>query len=357
MMIYHRYISREIFASSALVTVAFVALFGFFDLIAELRDVGKQGYEYRHAAFFVLLTLPGRAYELLPIGVLIGSLSALTQFAKSSEMTVFRASGLSTWQLQATLLRVGLVFMVLTALFGEVIAPPADQAAQQFKLQARSNMAAREFRSGVWVKDGKSFINVRDVNVNGELLGVRVFEFDDQFRLAYVREAAIGRYVRQSTWAMEDVKIVAFSESGAQKSTMERDQWTYGLSPELLSVLLVSPERMSVATLYRYINYLGENQRKTDSYEIALWKKLVFPFANLVMLIFALPFAFMHDRRGNAGVKIFAGVMLGIGFHMLNGLFGSLAFIQGWSPVIGAVTPSLIFLVAAVALLGWTERR
>ena len=166
-MIYHRYISREIFASSALVTVAFVALFGFFDLIAELRDVGKQGYEYRHAAFFVLLTLPGRAYELLPIGVLIGSLSALTQFAKSSEMTVFRASGLSTWQLQATLLRVGLVFMVLTALFGEVIAPPADQAAQQFKLQARSNMAAREFRSGVWVKDGKSFINVRDVNVNG----------------------------------------------------------------------------------------------------------------------------------------------------------------------------------------------
>lgn len=356
-MIYRRYVAREIFASAALVTVAFIALFGFFDLIAELRDVGKQGYEYRHAAFFVLLTLPGRAYELLPIGVLIGGLYALTQLAKNSEITVFRASGLSTGQLLAALLRVGLVFLVLTALLGEVVAPPADRAAQQFKLQARSNMTAREFRSGVWVKDGKSFINVRDVNLNGELVGVRVFEFDEQFRLAFVREAAVGRYVKESTWAMEDVKVVAFTESGAQKSSLERDQWTYGLSPELLSVLLVSPERMSIATLYRYINYLGDNQRKTDAYEIALWKKIVFPFANLVMLMFALPFAYMHDRRGNAGVKIFAGVMLGIGFHMLNGLFGSLAAIQGWSPVVGAVSPSLIFLTMAISLLWWTERR
>ena len=112
-------------------------------------------------------------------------------------------------------------------------------------------MTAREFRSGVWVKDGKSFINVRDVNLNGELVGVRVFEFDDQFRLTFVREAAIGRYVRESTWAMEDVKVVAFSETGAQKSVMESDHWTYGLSPELLSVLLVSPDKMSIATLYR----------------------------------------------------------------------------------------------------------
>lgn len=356
-MIYRRYLSRSILAATALVTAAFLLLFGFFDLIAELRDVGKVGYEYRHAAGFVLLTLPGRAYELLPVCVLIGSLHALSQLAKNSEITVLRTSGLSSSQLITTLLQLGTVFVVLTVLLGEVVAPPSERLAQQIKLEAKSKMTAREFRSGLWVKDGKSFLNVRNVDPDGVLLGIRAFDFDDDRRLVTVREAERGHYVDENTWRMDSITVTQFGESGTTSSHLDSDEWHYGLTPELLSVLLVDPDRMSIVTLYRYVSYLGENNRKTDLYEIALWKKLVYPLANLVMLVLALPFAYMSDRRGNAGMKVFIGVMLGVGFHMLNGLFGSLAAIRGWAPLVGAVIPSLIFLCGAVGLLWWTEKR
>ena len=85
-------------------------------------------------------------------------------------------------------------------------------------------------------------------------------------------------------------------------------------NPDILTVLMVVPERMSLTNLYLYIRHLSENHQKTQRYEIALWKKLIYPVAALVMMALALPFGYMHDRSGNVSVKVFAGVMLGVAF-------------------------------------------
>jgi lipopolysaccharide export system permease protein len=114
---------------------------------------------------------------------------------------------------------------------------------------------------------------------------------------------------------------------------------------------------MSLVNLYQYIRHLSENKQKTQRYEIALWKKLVYPFATLVMMALALPFAYRHDRMVAVSVQVFAGVMLGILFHMLNGLFSHLGVINSWQPLVAATTPSVIFLLAAASMLWWAERR
>ena len=102
-----RYLSREIFASTALVLVAFLGLFAFFDFINELEDVGKGGYTLYQALVYVALTLPARVYELMPIAVLIGTLYALATLAKNSEITVMRASGMSNGLLMSVLGLIG----------------------------------------------------------------------------------------------------------------------------------------------------------------------------------------------------------------------------------------------------------
>jgi lipopolysaccharide export system permease protein len=71
----------------------------------------------------------------------------------------------------------------------------------------------------------------------------------------------------------------------------------------------------------------------------------------------ALPFAYAHDRMAVVSVKVFVGVMLGIFFHMLNGMFSHLGVINSWQPLTAAVTPSIIFLLAAGSMLWWVERR
>jgi len=355
--VFERYLAREIYAATALVLAAFLMLFAFFDLIHEFGDLGKGGYQLHQAIAFVLLTMPGRVYELFPIAVLIGTLYALTLLARHSEITVLRSAGLSTTALLKALARIGLVFVALTFVFGEFIAPPAEKAAQELRLKAMSSLVAQEFRSGLWVKDEMSFVNVREVLPDTRLRGIRIYQFDKDYQLHSISEAQEGEYLPPDSWRLTDVVQTVFENNTAKVVHLPQMIWRSALNPDILSVLLVVPERMSFVNLFLYIRHLEENQQNAQRYVIALWKKLVYPLAVLVMMALALPFAYMQDRMGTVSIKVFAGIMLGITFHLLNGLFSSLGVINSWPPFFSAITPSALFLLMAAGMIWWVERR
>lgn len=357
-MIYRRHLSREVAAATLLVLAAFLALFGFFDFVTELRDIGRGGYQIHHAALYVAMTLPGRVYELMPIAVLIGTLYALSTLARHSEITVLRASGLSTRELLFALFRVAGVFGLATFLIGEFVAPPAERLAQEFRVRATSGVVAQDFRTGLWVKDEHSFVNVREVLPDSSSLrGIRIYQFDADSRLELVADAAEAEFVPPGHWRLKGVMQTRLEAGRTVVESFPEKLWASAISPNLLAVLLVKPERMSVLSLVSYIDHLSVNHQKTGSYEIALWKKLIYPLASLVMVALALPFGYTHDRVGGVSFKIFGGVMLGIFFHMLNGLFSNLGIINSWPPLGSAVAPSALFLLAAMGMIAWVERR
>jgi lipopolysaccharide export system permease protein len=351
------YLAREIYAATLFAFAAFLSLFAFFDLINELTDLGKSQYRLQHALAFVALLVPSHVYELFPIAVLIGTLYAVSHLAANSEFTVMRGSGLAPWRAAGMLFRIGIVFVVATLVFGELIAPVSERAAKQLKLSVTSAIVAQDFHTGLWVKDDRRFVNVREVQPDTSLTGIRVFEFDDQYRLRSISIAQHGKYIGKSTWHLQDVTQTAFAGASSSVQRLAEMDWPSVLTPDILSVLFVLPERMSAWNLYQYTRHLSENRQKTERYEIAMWKKLVYPLASLVMMALALPFAYIHVRAGGVGVKVFSGIMLGIAFHMLNSLFSHLGLLGNWPPVFSAVLPSAVFLGAAALTMLWVERR
>lgn len=356
--LYERYLMREAAAAIALVLVAFLALFSFFDLINELRSVGKGGYQFGHAVLFVTLSVPGRVYELIPIAALIGTLYSLSTLARHSEITVLRASGLATRQLLFTLFKVAAILALITLLVGEAIMPFSERAAQELRSRAMSSVIAQQgFDSGLWVKDGRSFINIRTATPDARLEGVRIYRFNEANELESVTDAREGVFMPPDHWRLEGVSSMVLRGDAAHVEECPSLDWRSAVTPDLLSVLMVAPERMSLYGLFNYTRHLADNRQKTERYEIALWKKLIYPLAALVMVALALPFGYSHNRMGGVSLKIFAGVMIGILFHMLNGLFSSLGVINAWPPLASAVAPSALFLVAAMTMLWWVERR
>jgi lipopolysaccharide export system permease protein len=352
-----RYLGREIYKATAFVLIAFLGLFAFFDLINELRDVGKGGYKLQHAFLFVLLSIPGHVYELFPIAVLIGTLYALSHLAANSEFTVMRTAGFSPYQAGATLVRIGMVFVVLTILVGELATPAAERAAQQLRLAALESVVGQEFRSGLWVRADSRFVNVKEVRPDSTLVGILMYEFDAAYKLQSISEAREGRYVGERRWKLADVVETRFGPQGTKVVRIPERDWESVLTPEVLSVLLVDPQKMSAWNLLEYTRHLAENKQRTERYEIALWKKVVYPFAALVMMALALPFGYIHVRQGGVGVKVFSGIMLGVVFHALNSLFSHLGVLQSWPPLASALLPSAIFLAAAVGMMYAVERR
>ncbi|HEY6967231.1 MAG TPA: LPS export ABC transporter permease LptG [Burkholderiales bacterium] len=351
-----RYLARQIYAAVGFVLLGFLGLFAFFDLIAELRDLGNGNYQLRQIFTVVALWLPGHAYELLPIAVLIGSLYVLAHLSSNSEYTVMRAAGLSPGRAGAMLAKVGLVFVVGTFAVGEWIAPFSDELAQQVKMRSMQSLIGGSLGSGLWFKDDRSFINVREAREAFRLGGVRIYEFDAGYRLRQITDAARAEYTGGGAWRLVGVAQTKFGASGPRTSRFAEAEWRSAMSPDLLNVLIVAPERMSAWKLYKYLQHLAANKQKTERYEIALWKKLFYPLATLVMMALALPFAYMHARSGMVGVKVFFGIMLGIVFHMLNSLFSHIGLLKEWPPIAAAAVPSFLFLATAVLMMVWIER-
>ena len=353
----HRYFARQIYGTVLFVLVGFLALFAFFDVINELKDLGRGDYGLREVFLYVILSLPTHAYELFPIVVLIGTLYVLAHLASNSEYTVMRGAGLSPARSGIILARIGIGFFVATFVIGEWIAPHAEEAAQKVRMRAMSSLIGGQMSSGLWFKDEQSFINVREAREASSLEGVRIYEFDKDYRLEVVTDAARAEYEGDGVWRLNEVAQTRFSGERPRTSRLKTLEWHSAVNPALLDALLVKPERMSTWALYRYTRHLADNRQKTERYEIAMWKKLFYPLATFVMMALALPFAYLQARAGMVGVKVFLGIMLGILFHMLNSLFSHIGLLQNWPPIAAAAVPSAAFFLMALTLMWWVERR
>ncbi|MEO8039493.1 MAG: LPS export ABC transporter permease LptG [Betaproteobacteria bacterium] len=353
-----RYVTRQVFAATALVFAALLMLFAFFDLIQELGDIGRGRNGLTLALIKVALSIPGHVYELFPIAALLGTLFALAQMVANSEYTVMRVAGISSTAMVMIVLPLGLVFAAATFIVGEFVTPFSEAAAQRLLLKVRSTgIVAQEFRSGLWVKDDQSFINVAQVSTDAVLTGVRIFKFDARYRLESISEAASGEFQGGNRWLLKDVKGTEFKDKRTAVRRESQRTWESVLNPGILNVLMVVPERMSLTDLLTYIEHLRENHQATQRHEIALYGKITYPIAVIVMMILALPFAYIRARDGGISAKIFAGIMLGLGFHLASRLFGHLGLLNAWPPLFSAAFPTLLFLVVAFAMMYWVERR
>lgn len=353
-----RYLAREIYFSIALVFAALIMLFSFMDLIAELSDLGAGNYHLTDVLIYVALTIPTHIYELFPLAALIGAIFAIVQMASNSELMVYRSSGASLNQMIVAMLKIGFPLVVLCFVFGEFIAPPSDQLAKELSLKARNTQVTlKEFRSGVWVKDEHSFVNIRNVMPDSTLLNVSIYEFDEVHHLRTITSAQRALYVSEEQWMLEGVKQTRFNAQGTDINNQSRLEWRTTLNPKLLNVLLLMPEKMSSWDLYRFTKHLEENNQKTGRYEIAMWNKLVYPVAVLIMMLLALPFSTYHRREGGISSKIFIGIVLGLSFHFGGKLFSNLGALNDWPPMLSATAISWIFLSIALLLMWRTERR
>ncbi|ABI88073.1 LPS export ABC transporter permease LptG [Burkholderia ambifaria] len=381
MRLYEKYFARQIYVTFIFILFAFSGLFFFFDLISELNSVGHGNYKFGYAVLRVALQTPSRFYEIIPVAALISAIYVFAQMAANSEFTIFRVSGLATNQALRSLLKIGIPLVIITYLIGEFVGPYADQLSERVRLQALGASVSSNFQSGVWVKDTLAarengeqvtrFVNVGNLSPDSTISNVRIYEFDSKFQLQNVRIAQTGRYEPPGHWLLTGVTETELTPikpiSGApadalnpvyrsQQVTLPEYRLRSDLTPQILSVLLVSPERMSLINLFRYIQHLRENQQDTQRYDIALWRKLLYPFAVFVMLVLSLPFAYLHTRAGVVGVKVFGGIMLGMSFQLLNTLFSHIGTLNTWPAPLTAATPGLIYLALGLFALKWVDR-
>ncbi|WP_372980891.1 LPS export ABC transporter permease LptG [Marinobacter sediminum] len=343
------YVMRTVGGAMFLVMVVVLSLDLIFGFIAELEDT-RNNYQTLEALWYVALTLPRRIYDYLPLGAFMGCLVGLGSMASSSELTVIRAAGVSLKRIVWSAMKPALVVVVLGVLIGEYVAPPAERLAQSEKavaLGAGSNVASAE---GVWHREGDVFIHLNAVQPNGVLHGVSLFRFNEARELTSASFAKRGIF-QGDHWRLEDVRRTLIEKEGTELETEQSMRWETGLSPQVLSVLIVKPENLSMTGLYTYASYLEEQDLNASRYWLAFWKKTLMPLGTGVMVLVAISFIFGPLRSVTMGFRVFTGLLVGLLFKYMQDLLGPMSLVYGFNPMLAVLIPIAINAAAGAILM------
>jgi lipopolysaccharide export system permease protein len=347
-----RYVMRAIIGHTLLVVLVLLALSGLYLFISVQDDVGQGTFGIDDALWYALLNIPQYGFDLLPIASLIGALLALGNLARSLELVVVRAAGVSTLRIGLWVGTAGLILMGMTAVLGELIAPPLEQYARQMRMFERFRDFSMTGNRSAWAKDGDSIISVRQQSADNRYGGVYVFKFDERGRLAAMGRANNASIDGESRWQLEHYsqseihsdRVVATQEPKAQLET--------NLSPEFLGLAVFNPESLPVRGLFSYVQHLQSNGLDARPYETALWARIARTVAVAIIVVLAVPFAFGPMRSTGTGARTVVGIMIGVVFFLLakmlesgGAVFGLPPFVIGWAPT------ALLALVTSVALL------
>jgi lipopolysaccharide export system permease protein len=346
MTLLDRYIGKTVLQSTLVVMLVVLSLFAFATFAGELEKIGEADYDAIKAMQYTLLLLPRLAYQLFPIVMLIGSIIGLGILAGQSELVVIRAAGVSLLRIIWTVMKTGLLLLALMLLMGEFVAPAAEFRAQNLRAEALSKQVSFRSEQGLWARDGRSVIHIRDLIAKDQVGRVSVYDFDEHNRLDTITSARKAVYDEQG-WVLRGVRRSAISTNGVKITRTRELRWKSLLNPELIGVVTVKPDYLSAVGLYRYIRYLAENSLDTGRYVLALWKKAVMPITTLVMIILAVPFVFGPLRSVGVGQRIFVGTLFGIGFFVIDQTTGYMGLVYGVPPMLSVmVAPALFFAVS-----------
>lgn len=342
------YISRHVLGAIFIVTLVIVGLDLVFALVDQLPDLTKS-YQFNGALYYVAMTGPRRLYEHLPLCSLIGCLLGLGTLASTSELTVMRAAGVSTLRIITAVMKPVIVIIVAAVLLGEYVVPKTEQEAQNYRTIAIADghVEASSLGQGLWHREGSTFLHVGTISLEGEVHGVTRYEFDKNWALARSSYARTGTFTGDG-WLLNEVVETQFLENSTQVKHQTTEQWTSGMTPSLLSTLIMEPRNLSITGLYTYSNYLGEQGLSAADYEVAFWGKVLQPLSITGLVLVAVSFIFGPLRSVTVGQRLIAGVIVGLVFKLMQDLLGPASTVYGLAPLMGVTVP-----IALSFLIGW----
>lgn len=344
------YIVKTVTGATVLVLLVFLSLDFVFSFIGELGHL-RNNYQVPQALMFLVYTLPRRTYDYLPLAAFMGCLIGLGTLAGTSELTVMRAAGVSLRRIIWAAIKPTLIIVLMGLLLGQYVAPYFERIAesnQAMEQRGTENLVAGH---GVWQREGQTFLYFNAVLPNGVLEGISMFTFNDRHWLESASYARRAIYQGDHHWELENIVTTHITPHGTRLQHESSRRWQTGLTPDLLKILMIDPDRLSLSGLYHYARYLNSQNLNADGYWLAFWNKALRPLATIALVLVAISFVFGPLRSVTMGFRVFTGIIVGLLFKYLQDLLGPTTLVFGLSPILAILVPIGICVVVGALLI------
>ncbi|WP_386686863.1 LPS export ABC transporter permease LptG [Lonepinella sp. MS14437] len=345
-----RYIGKSILGTIFATLLTLVGLSAIIKFVEQFRSVGKGSYDSLQAILYTVLTIPKDIETFFPMAALLGALIALGNLASRSELVVMQSAGFSRLKIGFAVMKTALPLVVLTMIIGEWGIPQTEQYARDMRAKAISGGSMLSVKNGVWAKDGNDFIFVRRITEEAKLNDIYIYHFNENHKLEQMTHANQGVY-QDGEWVLQNINTSTMTEEQIITQNKLNDKWKTNLTPDKLGIVSLKPTSLSISGLSDYISFLKQTGQDSKKFELTFWRKLFQPISVGVMMMLALSFIFGPLRSVTAGARIVAGICFGFLFYVVNEIFGPLSLVYSVPPLVGALMPSIMFLIITWWLL------
>jgi len=356
MNLIERYLGKVLAGHVLMVIFVLLIILGFSEFMIQ---VGRSTEEYTlvKGLVYTLLKLPVFGYEIFPIAVLIGALLGLGGLANNAELTVLRVTGWSINRIFWGVMKSVFLLWIAVAIVGESLAPKAEGYAKKIRGEALNSNFSIGSQNALWMKEQNRFIYIGQTLSATKLLDLQIYTLEKGEIVNY-QQAKSAEYkdknwqlfnVQTSQLGWQDKEIITSPKINWQALTYQaktQEQATVSLpiDPDLLASLNLETRYMGIVDLYQYIGFLQSNELDAEAYQLAFWRKIATPFVIFGMIAIVFPLIFGTQRQVSIGQRVFIGIMIGMGFHLLNQIFGNLSVVYHLSPIMGAFLPSIVLI-------------
>ncbi len=354
MKIRDRYITKTLLNYTLVVLLVWLSIYSFFNFLAELNSVGQADYTVIEAIKYILLQIPGVAYKQASPVILLGCVLGMGYMATTNQLVVMRVSGNSILKLTAITIKAALFFIIVIIAVGEIFAPLASEEAEKGRANALGQKIALQSQEGFWIREGGNYINVEN-NIDGSFYtDITIYQVSPANKIETIITSESANFDGTSL-DLNNVDIFSINEINSSTEITSKKRNNYNLTvsfdQDLIDSLKKDPKELTTWKIIKQIQFLSINKQNSSIFEVELYKRLVKPATLVAMILLAMIFIFGSNRDASLGRKIFLGVALGLSFEMISRVGGALSLSYNFSPLIGAVLPTLIIIVLAIVLL------
>lgn len=345
MTVIDRYVLKGFLSTLIFSVAALCVIFLIVDLMESLDGFIDHKAPASAIVSYYLYYLPQIIKLIFPIAMLLASLFSVGRLSGNNEVTAMKSSGMSVYRLLLPIALISLALSGLQLYFNGWVVPHAQTKMltvdRAYLGKAKNRTETQVFNVAFRDSPLRNVLmnSYNDESHYGVHLCVEDFSSTNAPRI--VRRLDADSFFWDSTknvWIAENVytRNVSTSDSVITRFSA-RDTVQLVMPHEAIMGLQRSADEMNLNEYKEFIDLQERGGKDVRMKRIDYFGQYAFPFANLIVVLFGVPFASVKRRGGVAG-EIAAAMIVTFSYLVFTKLSQSLGFeldlpaiVVGWS--------------------------
>lgn len=354
-----RYIVKQFVQTLVFGILALCMIFLIVNLLEKLDSFLDQNATISIIAKYYLYFFPEIIKMLTPVATLIATLFTIGKLSTLNEITAMKSGGMSLYRLMAPLLIVTIILSFLQLYFNGWVVPIANAKKKEIEQKYLNKNSQGASIYNLYLRDTplrNVIMQYYDANIKeGNRVSIDEFTNEKSPRLTQRIEANTIKWNDdKAEWIGRGIVKRTFNTSGVVTTKLDSAEIPMTLKHDEIEQLRRLPEEMNFDDLWNYINILKIGGKDIRKQLIDYYSGWAFPFANIIVVLFGVPFASVR-RKGGIAIQIAAAMIITFAYLIFTEVSKTLAFAFNLEPVLSGWIANLIFLFAGLITIVRTK--